>query len=182
MAKSTKVHKNFTYYAIIKEAIESYPHCQATSAEIFSYVMVKHPTLFRMSNSMTWKGNIRQLLSKHPEFVKLRKDGESKLHLWTHRTMADIEAEESRLQSCLTHPFRMGRYPPMGENNRDYSKEWTEYNSVQEKIRGRMAPDAYGGGGPYAGYNQDGYYYQNYENGEDEPWDATPWPGGPHRE
>jgi Forkhead domain len=106
MARHNKVSKDFTYYSIIKEAIKNYPYERATSQQIFNYITTKHPELFKSSNSMTWKGNIRQLLSKSPEFVKLKKDDDSKLHYWTHKPLDQIRAEENELNNCLGSPFK----------------------------------------------------------------------------
>ncbi|WUR04260.1 forkhead-box domain-containing protein [Vairimorpha necatrix] len=94
MTKKVRVCKNFTYYSIIKEAILSEKGKKATSSQIFAYITNKHPLLFRESNSMTWKGNIRQLLSKNPEFVKLQKDEISKLHYWKFVPLEEIIENE----------------------------------------------------------------------------------------
>lgn len=94
MPKNIRVHKDFTYYTIIKEAIRSSPHKKMTSNQIFQYIQSKHPNLFLVSNSMTWKGNIRQLLSKNPEFVKIRKEKSAKLHYWMFVPRREIERME----------------------------------------------------------------------------------------
>ncbi|KAF7678006.1 Forkhead transcription factor HCM1 [Astathelohania contejeani] len=95
MTKKIRVIKDFTYSSIIKEAISSSESGKATSAEIFTYITNKHPNLFKQSNSMTWKGNIRQLLSKSPEFVKLKKDQSSKLHYWKYIPYEDLFEQEN---------------------------------------------------------------------------------------
>lgn len=110
-----KVIKEFTYYALIKEAIYNSLSKQATTSEIFAYVRAKHPTIFKNSNSMTWMGNIRQLLSKHPEFQKLEKKNGSKLHYWIHKPIEVIEEEENRLNKCLLD------YPKDQNGNDTYS-------------------------------------------------------------
>lgn len=94
MPKNIRVHKDFTYYTIIKEAILSSPCRKLTSSQIFQYIQHKHPNLFLLSNSMTWKGNIRQLLSKSPEFVKIRKEKSAKLHYWMFVPRREIEMME----------------------------------------------------------------------------------------
>ncbi|KAL6120275.1 hypothetical protein NUSPORA_03022 [Nucleospora cyclopteri] len=96
-----RIPKNFTYYSIIVEAIYSYSERKATALQIFNYVVAKHPDIFTTSNSMTWKGNIRQLLSKNPEFVKLKRNENSKMNLWTHKPLYIIKQEENRLNECL---------------------------------------------------------------------------------
>lgn len=97
MVKKFRVNKDFTYSSIIKEAILASKDHKATSSQIFVYIVNKHPTLFKESNSMTWKGNIRQLLSKNPEFVKLKKDPKTKLHHWKYVPIEIIEEKENEL-------------------------------------------------------------------------------------
>lgn len=82
MARKNVIDKDFTYFSIIKEAILFFEDKKATSAQIFDYMMKKHPECFNHLNSITWKNNVRQLLSKCPEFVKSRKEKNSKLHYW----------------------------------------------------------------------------------------------------
>lgn len=101
MSKKIKLFKDFTYYSLIKDAIYHAPCRMATSNDVFNYFVSKYPNLFLPSNSMTWKGNIRQTLSKNPEFVKLRKLNNSKQHFWTHKPLEEIQKEESKLLSCL---------------------------------------------------------------------------------
>lgn len=97
MPKNIKVCKDFTYASIIREAILSSKDQKATSSQIFVYIVNKHPTMFKESNSMTWKGNIRQLLSKNPEFVKLKKDEKSKLHYWKYVPIEDLMEKENEM-------------------------------------------------------------------------------------
>lgn len=118
MTKKIKVLKDFTYYSLIKEAIYSTENMQATSSEIFTYFVIKYPDLFRPSNAMTWKGNIRQVLSKNPEFVKLKKHGNNKEHYWTHRPAEEILERENRLfeqhkilNRILREDLDVGRFP-----------------------------------------------------------------------
>lgn len=101
MTKKIKLLKDFTYYSLIKDAIYNAPCNMATSNDIFNYFVLKYPNLFKESNSMTWKGNIRQVLSKHPEFIKLRKFNNSKQHFWTHKCVEELENEEKLMGSCL---------------------------------------------------------------------------------
>lgn len=82
MVRKNVIDKNFTYFSIIKEAIVAQVDEKATSAQIFEYMMNKHPECFTQLNSVTWKNNVRQLLSKCPEFVKTKKERMSKLHYW----------------------------------------------------------------------------------------------------
>lgn len=93
MTKIIKVLKDFTYYSLIKEAIYSTKDMQATASEIFDYFVLKFPNIFTKFNSMTWKGNIRQVLSKNPEFIKRAKSGNSKQHYWSHRPIEVLIAE-----------------------------------------------------------------------------------------
>ncbi|KAM0680492.1 Forkhead box protein P2 [Glugoides intestinalis] len=111
MTKTIKVLKDFTYYSLIKEAIYSTENMQATSSEIFTYFVLKYQDLFKQSNSMTWKGNIRQVLSKNPEFVKLKKHGNTKEHYWTHRPVEEIEEKENRKNFELKGGISLSRYP-----------------------------------------------------------------------
>ncbi|KAF9763497.1 Forkhead transcription factor HCM1 [Nosema granulosis] len=97
MVRKLRVCKDFTYASIIKEAILLSKDQKATSSQIFTYMVNKHPTMFKESNSMTWKGNIRQLLSKNPEFVKLKKDPKTKLHNWKYVPIEEIEKKETEL-------------------------------------------------------------------------------------
>ncbi|KAI5148837.1 hypothetical protein ENBRE01_0565 [Enteropsectra breve] len=108
--KKNKLKKDFTYYAIIKEAIESYPYRRATAEQIFNYITGKHPGLFMVWNSMTWKGNIRQMLSKNPEFVKIKMETSRKLNWWTYKPMDELEAEERALRKMLSSPPSNGKY------------------------------------------------------------------------
>jgi len=105
MTKKIKLFKDFTYYSLIKEALYHSPCLMATSNDIFNYFVFRFPDLFKPSNAMTWKGNIRQVLSKNPEFVKLRKMNNSKQHFWTHKPLEIILEEESRLSACLKNTF-----------------------------------------------------------------------------
>lgn len=82
MARKNVIDKNFTYFSIIREAIMGSAEGRATSAQIFEYMMRKHPECFTPLNAVTWKNNVRQLLSKCPEFVKTKKEKTSKLHYW----------------------------------------------------------------------------------------------------
>jgi len=105
MAKHIRVPKDFTYFAIVKEAIKESPFGKVTSNDIFNYVSNKHPNLFKPSNSNTWKGNIRQLLSKRPEFIKIPQKGGGKLNWWIYKSIEDVRKEEDELRSCLIYPF-----------------------------------------------------------------------------
>lgn len=131
MSRKLKVCKDFTYYSIIKEAIRSYPLERATSQQIFNYVTAKHPDLFKNSNSMTWKGNIRQLLSKCPEFIKMRKDQDSKLHFWSFKPIDQIRKEENELNTCLTNPFKIN-YPE--EDLYRYGQYYYNYYMTDEDL------------------------------------------------
>lgn len=111
MTKTIKVLKDFTYYSLIKEAIYSTENMQATSSEIFTYFILKYPDLFIQANSMTWKGNIRQVLSKNPEFVKLKKHGNTKEHYWTHRPVEEIEEKENKMNFGFKGGISLSRYP-----------------------------------------------------------------------
>ncbi|KCZ79546.1 hypothetical protein H312_03057 [Anncaliia algerae PRA339] len=82
MSKKNVIEKDFTYFSVIKEAIDASPQKRATSAQIFEYMTHKYPSSFTESTSSTWKNNVRQLLSKCPEFVKTKKETNSKLHYW----------------------------------------------------------------------------------------------------
>lgn len=66
----------------------------ATCADIFSYVSLKYPIYFKISNSMTWKGNIRQLLSKNPQFIRRNKK-------WSYITQEKLTYQEKELKDCL---------------------------------------------------------------------------------
>lgn len=101
MTKKIKLLKEFTYYSLIKEAIYATPSMLVTSNDIFKYFVSKYPDLFRLSNSMTWKGNVRQVLSRNPEFIKVRKKNYSNLHFWTHKPIEVLIEEEKRLADCL---------------------------------------------------------------------------------
>lgn len=96
-----KIRKDFTYNILIKYAISAHPSHRPTTSEIFRYAMLSHPTLFTISNSMTWRGNIRQQLSLSPEFVKLPKEEGSKQHRWRYVPIEEIRAEEAILASYL---------------------------------------------------------------------------------
>jgi hypothetical protein len=102
-----RLNKDFTYLSIIREAILLSPQGRATSSQIFNYVAQKHPAIFRESNSITWKGNIRQLLSKSPEFVKLQRDPGSRLHFWTYIPKETLHEHENTY-STLLPPYYCG--------------------------------------------------------------------------
>jgi hypothetical protein len=99
MTKKIVVLKDFTYFSMIKEAIYSTESMKATASEIFNYFTLRFPNIFTHSNSMTWKGNIRQVLSKNPEFIKMYKLGKLKEHYWTHRPIELLEANRSNNNS-----------------------------------------------------------------------------------
>lgn len=69
-----KIKKNFTYKQLIIDAINSFPNKKATSNDIFTYAISNYPDLFTNINAMTWKNNIRQLLSKCCEFVRVKEN------------------------------------------------------------------------------------------------------------
>ena len=50
MTKTIKVLKDFTYYALIKEAIYSTKDMQATAREIFDYFVLRIAELFTTLN------------------------------------------------------------------------------------------------------------------------------------
>ncbi|KAI5170042.1 hypothetical protein PAEPH01_1200 [Pancytospora epiphaga] len=97
MTRKIKIKKPFSYYNLIKEALTSFPDAKATCSMIFIYITTKHPNIFKYSNSNTWKNNIRQLLSKHTEFVRYEGDRIGRLHYWTYRPLKEIETEENLL-------------------------------------------------------------------------------------
>lgn len=149
MTKKIRVCKNFTYYSIIKEAILAQKGQKATSTQIFNYITNKHPHLFKQSNSMTWKGNIRQLLSKNPEFVKLQKDEISKLHYWRFVPIEEIIENEKEMN--YEHNFMQFRNDhanyfnyyqsshrcPMQNSVYNYYPEYPSYTSqFQEQFFG----------------------------------------------
>ncbi|ORD96932.1 hypothetical protein A0H76_2714 [Hepatospora eriocheir] len=98
-----KIKKDFTYLSIIKEAISTFPRKAATTRQIFSYMVAKHPNIFKESNSLTWKNNVRQLLSKSPEFIKHRGASTvgTKHALWIFKPIEEIEKEEDMLRNYL---------------------------------------------------------------------------------
>lgn len=91
MTKKIRILKDTTYYSLIKEAIYSTGDRMATSSDIFSYLSIRHPLLFTSLNSKTWKGNIRHVLSKNPEFTKIKKKGNEKEHYWIHVPQESID-------------------------------------------------------------------------------------------
>lgn len=70
--KNEKIKKSFTYKQLIVEAINSFHSKKASSNDIFTFAMTYYGNIFTNLNSMTWKNNIRQLLSKSPEFIKIK--------------------------------------------------------------------------------------------------------------
>ncbi|KAL0265955.1 UNVERIFIED_CONTAM: hypothetical protein PYX00_011672 [Menopon gallinae] len=96
MARKNVIDKNFTYFSIIREAITGSAEGRATSAQIFDYMMRKHPECFTPLNAVTWKNNVRQLLSKCPEFVKTKKEKTSKLHYWKFVEYSKLVEERYR--------------------------------------------------------------------------------------
>lgn len=133
MTKKIKVLKDFTYYSLIKEAIYSTRSMQATASEIFDYFILRYPTLFMASNSMTWKGNIRQSLSKNPEFIKMHKNGSTKEHFWSHRPMEVLKEEERKALENKSEikEIRMEKYP-------NYMKQ----RRVNDEIRNEIENEA----------------------------------------
>ena len=108
-----KIKKKFTYKSLVIEAIKSFPNERASSADIFAYSKAKYPDIFTSANSMTWKGNIRQLLSKSPEFIKVRSKGEClckkcsdcaekpNKYVWIYISREKLTQQEKALKRCL---------------------------------------------------------------------------------
>lgn len=141
MTKIIKVLKDFTYYALIKEAIYSTENMQATASEIFDYFVLRFPLIFNSLNSMTWKGNIRQVLSKNPEFIKRAKSGCSKQHYWSHRPMEVLLAEK-RQSECITvsaRPIVIDKYPNYMRQRRlveqDSNTIQTKQKNTNEQVK-----------------------------------------------
>ncbi|TBU06196.1 hypothetical protein CWI38_2622p0010 [Hamiltosporidium tvaerminnensis] len=133
MVKKIRVHKTFTYNHIIKEAIQSMTDNKATSGQIFDYVSEKHPDLFNNENSTTWKGNIRQLLSKSTEFVKLKKDQHTKLHYWTYIPIS----EQHMLENI---PNKVRKKQPAYINNIPMYQMPIFYNNYNPNDPSHMIP------------------------------------------
>lgn len=126
MTRRNTIDKNFTYFMVIKNAIVSYSEGRATSAQIFHFMENTYPETFTKDNANTWKNNVRQLLSKCPEFIKTKKENESKLHFWRFQedglnTMNENENENHHnnsysrnhsIQGCLL----FGGVEPQGYN------------------------------------------------------------------
>jgi len=101
MTKKIKILKDFTYFALVKEALFNTPGLKATARDIFGYVVGKYPTVFRNLNSTTWKAGIRQILSKHPEFVKTR-NTEGKGHKWSYVPSEELIKMEEDTTTVFT--------------------------------------------------------------------------------
>lgn len=107
MARKNVIDKNFTYFSIIREAILGSAEGRATSAQIFEYMMRKHPECFTPLNAVTWKNNVRQLLSKCPEFVKTKKEKASKLHYWKFVEYSKLVEEKYARNAAKYHVDNM---------------------------------------------------------------------------
>ncbi|KAI4293005.1 hypothetical protein PAPHI01_2279 [Pancytospora philotis] len=94
MRRPKQIAKPFSYYDLIRMAIRTFPGEKATCSMIFQYMAGSFPKIFKYSNSNTWKNNIRQTLSKNPEFVKYRNELRGVQHYWTYVSPELIEAEE----------------------------------------------------------------------------------------
>ncbi|RVD91113.1 Fork head transcription factor [Tubulinosema ratisbonensis] len=137
MNKKNVVEKNFTYHVVIREAIEFSPNQKATSAQIFEYMALRYPSSFRESNSATWKNNVRQLLSKCPEFVKTKKESNSKLHYWKFVPMEKYYDDEKPKNPSEYWGTKEPRYEykvvPKYLQKYDIENEnQCDYNSTQE--------------------------------------------------
>ncbi|ORD94968.1 hypothetical protein ECANGB1_1642 [Enterospora canceri] len=100
--RKQKIFKPFTYFELIKDAIAHYEQCHATSSEVFAYATAKYPHIFLQSNSVTWKNNIRQVLSKHPEFIKIATTrNNKKTNCWKFIELDEIRHNEKVLMKYL---------------------------------------------------------------------------------
>ena len=87
-----KVAKTFTYHFLIREAISKMG--QSTTHEIFSYACATYPNVFKVSNSSTWKNNIRQVLSK---MVVFERDGKR----WKYVDIEKIRENENKINKFM---------------------------------------------------------------------------------
>lgn len=105
MTKKIKILKHTTYLSIIREAIINYGGI-ATLNDIFIFVSKKYPFVFKIENSNTWKGNIRNTLSIRKEFVKIKKKGNNKEHYWSYKEEEIENLKEVLDTSNLRYKFR----------------------------------------------------------------------------
>lgn len=155
MGRKIRVCKDFTYSSIIKEAILATRDKKATSSQIFTYITNKHPSLFKQSNSMTWKGNIRQLLSKNPEFVKLKKDEKSKLHYWKYVPLEEIiESEKDIMYRYTDNTHEPAPYT----NQKQYNSEYNNYPNYYDQSTFRYNPPS---------FNYNPTYYSKFQQSND---------------
>lgn len=161
MARKNVIEKNFTYFSIIKEAITVCAEEKATSAQIFEYMMKKHPECFTQLNSVTWKNNVRQLLSKCPEFVKTKKEKTSKLHYWKF-----VEYKKLLEEDYLRNPERYygnynGLFMPTPRQTLNYAHD-AKYADYDARVPGYFA-EFYAGDAPLSsGFSFNGYQETNY--------------------
>ncbi|EPR79265.1 Forkhead box P4 [Spraguea lophii 42_110] len=137
MPKNVRVVKNFTYQSIIKKAISEQPNQIATSHEIFQYITKMYPEIFKPSNSMTWKGNIRQLLSKSPQFVKISKTAGTKTNYWKYVSLEELEAIEVYKRDGNKYPGDIDEKRKNGKNieeNECLSKYGKKLNMNQFQV------------------------------------------------
>lgn len=112
MGRRYKVVKPFAYYDLIAEAIRASPSELATVGMIFSYATRRYPSIFTESNSHVWKSNIRQLLSRHPEFSKHGEMRTGRQHFWYRSSRrAEQLRRQKKCAEQLRHLYRCLNMP-----------------------------------------------------------------------
>lgn len=105
MVKKIKILKDLTYFSLIKEAIFSTPNLEATVKDIYGYFTMKYPSVFRESNSFTWKSGIRQVLSRYPELIKTRKVKGMREYLWTYKPLEETTIKNNPIDILINRPI-----------------------------------------------------------------------------
>ncbi|KAI5170043.1 hypothetical protein PAEPH01_1201 [Pancytospora epiphaga] len=89
----------FTYYSLIRRAIESYPAKRACIFMIYNYLIAMFPNTFRPDNKKAWFYSIRNTLTRHKEFSCSRKT--SKEYGWTFTESEDVNRKIRLLNKVL---------------------------------------------------------------------------------
>ncbi|OAG32025.1 hypothetical protein NEDG_00500 [Nematocida displodere] len=77
-----KIKKKTTYIHLITEAIKASPEGKLTTKNICTYLSTKHSEALPASLSHVWTNCIRQVLSKNPHFVCLKRKPGARFCEW----------------------------------------------------------------------------------------------------
>lgn len=83
------IGKSMSYFALIREALESLPDGRGTTRMIYDRIRTAHPDIFTEELSYRWKTGVRQCLYKTSLFYQTRPRHARKphSHLWHFRAI-----------------------------------------------------------------------------------------------